>query len=547
MVAAALPNGTAARRDYDRDGRLVAVVSSGRGGRVLAAARYRLDQTANPTRVNTDLGTETYRYDDRDRLVEACLALPCGAGDAGRLSYRYDPVGNITSMTRGGERTTFDYDSSDRLVATAGPGGRARYESDDDGNVISAGATRYRYDEAGRIASVAEGGRTASYAYDGAGRRLAERIGGVKRRLEWDKSFAIPQLAQDTGRRGAGHQYFFGAGRIAQRSGRGGRFTDSYLHSDRLGSVTATSDARGRRIARSAYTPYGETRTGPGLDRPGMLGYTGERRTPDGRYHLRARDYDPRTARFAQPDPISASPGEPWRSPYPYAEGHPTVFTDPTGTDIGPIPTPQFADDAAKEVDDAVLDPIGNEADNAWDSTANERAWVGQAAEDSYNFAGEHADKAAMGIGVVGVGACAFATAGICAAVAGPAAGGAFLTGSFGVLHQSGAMGPGETDSGELVEGMAWNVGGLGVGKAFEAARFFHQPVRVVGQETAPALSQTRFGSRIAPQIPKPGAPGYQAYSASVAQPEALAQVVPYLFGLRGDITAGPLGSHGGK
>ena len=51
-----------------------------------------------------------------------------------------------------------------------------------------------------------------------------------------------------------------------------------------------------------------------------------------GLYHVGARAYDPRIARWLQRDPIDASSGDP--NLYRYAGNDPVNYRDPTGTEI---------------------------------------------------------------------------------------------------------------------------------------------------------------------------------------------------------------------
>jgi RHS repeat-associated protein len=147
-------------------------------------------------------------------------------------------------------------------------------------------------------------------------------------------------------------------------------------YSDPNGELSYSYDGDGRLASRSY--PSGTSR------------YTGQlREEGTGRYHLRARDYDPEMAAFQTPDPISPGLGEPARSPYSYVGGRPTTMVDPSGMiGIGDV-TPDFIEDAAKTVDDNVIDPVGNgisevpgAVDDGWDATAGVRHTVGGLAED---------------------------------------------------------------------------------------------------------------------------------------------------------------------
>ena len=75
----------------------------------------------------------------------------------------------------------------------------------------------------------------------------------------------------------------------------------TYLHSDRQGSIVATSDSTGAVINKYAYGPMGEGTPLVGVTH----GYTGQRyEAATGLYYYKLRHYDPKTGRFLQPDPI---------------------------------------------------------------------------------------------------------------------------------------------------------------------------------------------------------------------------------------------------
>ena len=59
--------------------------------------------------------------------------------------------------------------------------------------------------------------------------------------------------------------------------------------------------------------------------------FTGQYLDSFGTYNLRAREYDPATARFLSTDPASTKLVTPYNSSYVYADGKPTTMVDPTG------------------------------------------------------------------------------------------------------------------------------------------------------------------------------------------------------------------------
>lgn len=456
LVETLLPNGASERRSFDRAGRLTEIRSVARSGDPIAFARYALDATGNPTSKVTDTGTETYSYDDRDRLTAVCQARQCEQGADALTTFAYDGVGNRTAVTSGGATTTYAYDDSDHLEQVVAPdGAETDYTHDADGNLVAAGEQSFSYDLAGRMTSAEGPEGSASYTYDGSGNRVRSQSDAGATRFEWDKGFGLPQIA--TERSGSGEllrRYSYGVGRISQEVPGGDR---SYYHSDALGSTIALSGRDGERTARASYSAFGKLRdsaAAPGADaaNANRIGFTGERADATGLYNLRARQYDPTTARFTQADPVSPGVGMPARSAYAYVGNRPTVFTDPSGMVFGVDVTPEFVDDAAKSVDDALVDPVGNEiggfaSDRAEDIATGAKAFDDAVIDPVGSFVSGIDPIAVVEVitdvsGVVSLGASAVAAgAAICSAtvVAAPACG-PVAAGAAGVAAVSGGI-----------------------------------------------------------------------------------------------------------
>lgn len=65
--------------------------------------------------------------------------------------------------------------------------------------------------------------------------------------------------------------------------------------------------------------------------RRGRQGPAGQLSEGDGRYYLRARQYDPVVGRFLQRDPAPSQTGVPVSSTYAYVDHRPTIHVDPSG------------------------------------------------------------------------------------------------------------------------------------------------------------------------------------------------------------------------
>lgn len=105
--------------------------------------------------------------------------------------------------------------------------------------------------------------------------------------------------------------------------------TVTYIHTDALGSVVATSDADGNVTQTREYEPYGQQLSGLSDG----VGYTGHvQDSSTGLVYMQQRYYDPALGRFLSVDPISAdaSTGENFNR-YWYAANNPYKYFDPDG------------------------------------------------------------------------------------------------------------------------------------------------------------------------------------------------------------------------
>ena len=311
----------------------------------------------------------TYGYDALDRLVSSTRGQR-------QTRYQYDAVGNRLDVSSlfGEHRGKADrdddarglqaqYDAANQLTAIVGPDGRplVSYTYDGNGNPLSRGGfgdpVTYTWDGANRLSSVSSGNdQKTSYAYDGDGHMYQEQTSnndgddshGRTLRYTLDQAGPLSQiLSASDGRHSA--NYLYGLGRIAGTSDK----DTVYYETDVRGSVRTLADGRGRLRGTRAYDPFGvplhsgEGDDGEGffahLDNEGheasrgglagLFGYTGERQDPTrGLINLRARWYQPPTARFLGRDTFPGALGDPLsQHPYLYARANPTSFVDPSG------------------------------------------------------------------------------------------------------------------------------------------------------------------------------------------------------------------------
>ena len=178
------------------------------------------------------------------------------------------------------------------------------------------------YNAENRLTGVS-GSVTASYVYDGDGKRVKETIAGVTR------VFVGNHYEVDNGV--VKKYYYAGATRVAENSGS----ALTYLLGDHLGSQALTLDSSGNRLNTNTeirYYPYGGLRYSAGST-PTTFNFTGQRRdSGSGLLFYNARWYDPAVGRFLQADTIVPEPGNPQAlNRYSYSANNSLRFIDPSG------------------------------------------------------------------------------------------------------------------------------------------------------------------------------------------------------------------------
>lgn len=316
---------------YDLRGLVTQVVDSVSGARVAFA----YNANGERTRVERSNGVATeFDRDGAGRVTE----IRHGAHGTLRMSYdaedriaRIDqslPLAAPSNLADSVE--TFAHDAANHL-ATAG------YVQDARGRRLAEPGGAYRWDGADRLVSISNAAGVVTNVYTATG-ELARRIRGAVT-TEFVHTWSLPlRPALVEKRNGVVQRYYVHdpGGRLLYHVEAAAGNAVRFHHDDHLGTTLFLTDGAGAVSDAYAYTAYGRLlrHTGTSEQPFTFLGTRGVR-AEDGTslYHMRARWYDARTARFVSFDPLwTALLSDPLQiNPYQYVRGSPAMGTDVTG------------------------------------------------------------------------------------------------------------------------------------------------------------------------------------------------------------------------
>jgi len=358
--------------EYDAEGRVTETLN----GTVSYGAAYDDDGRITNVTYHNGALTVTYVYDAIDRLVQVTDNLSGGGihfmyDNADRVTdvirsngvhaiYTYDAAGRRTRIQEGGlidiqytydagglpteidytavpldpasviadEGTNLTYDAAAQ-VATGG------YQYDARGRLTNAPNTAFAWDDAQRLVAI----DNVEFSYNPFGDLVTRTDGANSNRYFYNYALGShPIMAEQDETTGEVQRYYvWSPGGTLLYFIEAATGNAVYYHFNRRGDTIALTDETGAQTDAYAYDPYGRLigQTGTS-DQPFTFGgRDGVRAEPaGGLYHMRARYYDPGTARFLSPDsewPALVNPKH--ANPYQYALQNPLAFIDPEGTD----------------------------------------------------------------------------------------------------------------------------------------------------------------------------------------------------------------------
>lgn len=263
----------------------------------------------------------------------------------GDLTYTYDNAGR--RITTGGSLAAVDlpsavtspvYNANNQLTSWAG----SKFTYDANGNLTSDGTNTFTWNARDQLGSMS-GGTSASFSYDGVGRRIGKTIAGTTTAFVYDGRNFVQE------KNGTG-----GGASVTASLITGLTLDEVYTRmtgsnpSAVLAHFLPDANANTIRLLNGSqavtdsysYEAYGKTtQTGSSTQ---SQQYTGRENDGTGLYFYRARYFSPNAARFISEDPIGLNGGA---NVYAYVGGNPINKRDPEGLDnpgMGPYdpPTP---------------------------------------------------------------------------------------------------------------------------------------------------------------------------------------------------------------
>ncbi len=345
------PGGTRSSTQLDALLRVVGIDLKGPTQQTLMSYGYTFDAADNITSQRTQRGTNSFGYDALYRLTQASYGngLPADA-------FTYDKVHNrLTDQTQPG---TWSYNTNNQLInqgaASAGStwsydaNGQATQKQPRSGPPTPANPNRtYGYNPENLLAEVQDEGVTiARYTYDPFGRRIKKEVTSAGNTTITFFLYADEGLLAELDAQGRiTTQYGFAPDGMwgthpmyrLDKDATSGTNTLSMYHTDHLSTPQMITNPQGQILWSERQTAFGEMTVDPQSTITSNLRFPGQYFDAETQTHYNYfRDYEPRTGRYVQSDPIGIAGG---LNTYAYVRNSPLSSFDPLGLEVACQPS----------------------------------------------------------------------------------------------------------------------------------------------------------------------------------------------------------------
>ena len=277
-----LPNGVLVEYGYDAASRVTSITYKQNGTTVLGDLTYEYDKAGNRTKIGGSFA--------RTGIPQAIASTAYNAANQqttfGANTLTYDNNGNLQTITDLNGTTTYTWNARNQLTGISGPGVSASFVYDGLGRrekkTINSDLTEFLFDGVNPVQETSG----------------ATIVANILTGLEIDEYFTRTDV---------------GAG------------VTSILLAEGLGSVVALANAAGTVQTEYTYEPFGRTST-IGIANTNPFLYTGRENDGSGLYYYRNRYYNPQLQRFISEDPIEFAGGD--VNIYAYVRGNPMSWID---------------------------------------------------------------------------------------------------------------------------------------------------------------------------------------------------------------------------
>ncbi|TAK59874.1 colicin D domain-containing protein, partial [Methylobacter sp.] len=335
-------NNQQSERFHDLAGRPV-IVSLGfdPNSQLLNSRYYGYDAAGRQTSAIDDVDpkqNQHHEYDPLDRLTSSQRGEP----QLSRIDYSYDLSGNRTEkITDSTTLHSYSTDPNSNRLHSQSDAQTVNYNYDPAGNLTSDGSFSHSYNAAGRrtASTNTATGQTTGYGYDALGQRITKNLNGITSQYFYDEQ---GHLIGEYDASGQPIQEILWLGElpvavlkpITPASATTATIDLYYIHADHLGTPRKIIRPGDNRVVWSWESEaFGNSL--PDQNPSGLGNFVFNLRFPGqyydqetGLFYNYFRDYDPKTGRYIESDPIGLAGGI---NTYSYVGGNPINYTDPKG------------------------------------------------------------------------------------------------------------------------------------------------------------------------------------------------------------------------
>jgi len=314
-------------------------------GTTISSFAYKLDPVGNRKRVTeVDGSVVTWAYDNTYQL----LGERRFGSNSYAITYSYDPAGNRLTQRNSGTPTTYTYDAANELLTQSVATGRTTFSYDANGNQTlqtapGSARTTWTWDFENRPTLVQlSTGIVDTFTYNADGQRVQKQDSTGTTNHIWDLQNILEETNQSNVTQVIYTLQPAGYGNVLSQDRKG---TVRFYLFDGLGSADRLAGPTGLVTDNYVYEAFGTIAFthGPTINPFKFVGQLGYYYDVDlFQYYVRARYYDPPTARWLQRDPLLPGFGD--EAPYLYIGNSPPQGTDPSGAAAFTLTCPDYKD-----------------------------------------------------------------------------------------------------------------------------------------------------------------------------------------------------------